>query len=138
MSTGVELDALLRRLHLANARRAWKALCARAEKENWTYQHFLEVLVTEETAQRRATRITRDVRRAGFPFLKTVDDFDFTFQSTLRMSMLGTYLSLTSLPTGATSCCMGSPDVERRTWRSPSRTARFRTASPRASSRPRR
>jgi hypothetical protein len=64
MSTGVDLDALLRRLHLANTRRAWKSLCARAEKEDWTYQHFLEVLVSEETAQRRATRITRAVWRA--------------------------------------------------------------------------
>ena len=92
MST-VDMDALLRRLHLANARRIWKSLCARAEAEEWTYQQLLETLISEEIAHRKGTRLGRVVRRAGFPFLKTIDDFDFTFQSTLRLSMLGSYLS---------------------------------------------
>ncbi|MBE2254201.1 MAG: ATP-binding protein, partial [Myxococcus sp.] len=92
MST-IDVDAMLKRLHLANARRAWRDLCARAEKEDWTYQHLLEVLFSEEVAQRQQTRLSRVTRDAGFPFLKTVDDFDFTFQSTLRISMLGTMLS---------------------------------------------
>ena len=92
MST-VDMDALLRRLHLANPRRIWKSLCTRAEAEDWTYQQLLETLITEEIAHRKGTRLGRVVRRAGFPFLKTIDEFDFTFQSTLRLSMLGTYLS---------------------------------------------
>jgi DNA replication protein DnaC len=92
MST-IDVDAMLKRLHLANARRTWRDLCARAEKEDWTYQHLLEVLFSEEVAQRQQTRLSRVTRDAGFPFLKTVDDFDFTFQSTLRISMLGTMLS---------------------------------------------
>jgi hypothetical protein len=32
----VDLDALLKRLHLANARRAWPQLCERAEAEQWS------------------------------------------------------------------------------------------------------
>lgn len=91
--SGVDLDALFKRLHLASARRIWRDLCARAEKEDWTYQHFLEVLIAEEIAQRKSTRLRRVVAKSGFPFLKTIDDFDFTFQSTLRLSMLGSYLS---------------------------------------------
>lgn len=109
MSSGIDMDALLRRLHLANARRVWKDVCGRAEKEDWTYQHFLEVLVTEEIAQRRATRVARDVRKASFPFLKTIDDFDFTFQSTLRLSMLGTYLSPDFVTDGRNVVLYGKP-----------------------------
>lgn len=30
------LDALLERLHLANARRAWRELTRRAEQEEWS------------------------------------------------------------------------------------------------------
>jgi DNA replication protein DnaC len=31
--------------------------------------------------------------KAAFPFLKTIDEFDFTYQSTLRLSLLGSALS---------------------------------------------
>ena len=46
----IDIDAVLRRLHLANTRRIWRDLCAQAEKEQWTYQHLLEVLFAEEVA----------------------------------------------------------------------------------------
>ena len=83
------LDALLKRLHLANTRRAWRELARRAEQEDWTYHDFLALLVTEEIAHRQQTRLERVVRRARFPFLKTIDDFNFLYQSTVRLSLLG-------------------------------------------------
>jgi DNA replication protein DnaC len=88
-----ELDALLKRLHLANTRRAWRELARRAEQEDWTYHDFLALLVTEEIAHRQQTRLERVVRRARFPFLKTIDDFNFLYQSTVRLSLLGSALS---------------------------------------------
>src|SRR5207245_10225839 len=48
-----ELDALLKRLHLASARRIWRQLVQRAEKEEWSYRDFLALLVAEEIAQRQ-------------------------------------------------------------------------------------
>jgi len=89
----VPLEALFRRLHLANAPRIYKELCARAEEESWSYRDFLAVLMAEEVAHRKQTRIQRLTRKARFPFLKTIDDFDFTYQSTLRLQMLGSHLS---------------------------------------------
>jgi DNA replication protein DnaC len=89
----IDLDGLLRRLHLANARRIWRDLADTAERENWAYGDFLATLIAEEVAHRQQTRLGRLSRSARFPFLKTVDDFNFTYQSTLRLSMLGTYLS---------------------------------------------
>ena len=41
---------------------------------------------TEEIAHRQQTRLTRLTRRAHFPFLKTIDDFNFTYQSTCGCS----------------------------------------------------
>jgi len=89
----VDLDGLLKRLHLANARRNWHTLVERAESERWSAREFLGVLATEEVAQRQQTRVQRAVRQARFPFLKTVDDFDFSLQSSLRLQLLGSYLS---------------------------------------------
>jgi DNA replication protein DnaC len=91
--TDVQLDALLKRLHLANTRRTWRELVRRAEQDSWTYRDFLALLVAEEIAQRQQTRIARMVRRARFPFFKTIDDFNFSMQSTVRLSLLGSALA---------------------------------------------
>ena len=88
----IDLDAMLRRLHLANTRRHWKEICTRAEAEAWSPRKLLALVFAEEIAHRRNTRIQREVRRAGFPFLKTIEDFDFSLQSTLRLALLGSYL----------------------------------------------
>ena len=89
----IPLDTLFRRLHLANAPRIYRALAEKAEREQWSYRDFLAVLVAEEIAHRQQTRVQRLTRRARFPFLKTIDEFDFTYQSTLRLSLLGSALS---------------------------------------------
>ncbi len=81
------LDPGLKRLHLANARRIWRDLVARAEQEQLGYETFLRVLIEEEVAHRKGTRLRRATHAAKFPFLKTIDEFDFTFQSTLRLTM---------------------------------------------------
>ena len=66
----LELDAVFKRLNLANARRVWRDLVARAEREEWSYDRFLAVLVAEEIAHRQQTRLTRLSRRASFPSSK--------------------------------------------------------------------
>lgn len=88
----IELDALLRRLNLANMRRVYRQVVCSAEQEQWSYRDFLALLVAEEVAHRKQTRLQRLTRRARFPYLKTIEDFDFTLQSTLRISLLGSYL----------------------------------------------
>ena len=88
----IDLDAIFKRLHLANARRAWRDLVARAEAEGWSHRTLLAILLAEETAHRRNTRLQRGVRDAGFPFVKTIDDFDFSLQGNLRLPLLGSYL----------------------------------------------
>lgn len=88
----LDLEPLLKRLHLAYARRHWKDLCERAETEQWSPRRLLATLFSEEIAQRRNTRIHRQVRRAGFPFLRTVDEFDFSLQSNVRKALLGSFL----------------------------------------------
>ena len=104
-----DVDALLKRLHLANTRRTWRDLLIRAEQEGWTYEYLLTLLVTEEIAQRQQTRLGRLARRAGFPFLKTIDDFNFTYQSTLRLALLGSALSPDFVTEGRALILVGKP-----------------------------
>ncbi len=88
----VDLDAMLKRLHLPTVRRLWAELALSAESEGMSYRTYLEILCSEEIAHRAQTRLTRSVRKASFPFLRTIEEFDFTFQTSLRLKMLGSYL----------------------------------------------
>lgn len=92
MKTTLDLDGMLRRLHLPTVRRLYVELEVRAEEENLSYHDYLALLVAEEIAHRTQTRIQRAVRRARFPFLKTIEEFDFTFQASIEQRLLGSYL----------------------------------------------
>ncbi|MGQ0639532.1 MAG: ATP-binding protein, partial [Gemmatimonadaceae bacterium] len=65
--------------------------------------------VAEEIAHRQQTRLTRLSRRAGFPFLKTIDDFDFTFQSTVCLALLGSALAPDFITEGRALILHGKP-----------------------------
>ena len=103
------LETGLKRLSLANTRRIWRELVTRAEKDEWSYQHFLETLVTEEIAHRRGTRLQRAVGAARFPFLRTVEEFDFSLQSSLRMTTIGSLLAPDFVTEGRTAILSGKP-----------------------------
>ncbi len=109
MSSDLDLDPLLKRLHLANARRAWRDLVQRAEKEQWSYDALLLTLFSEEVAHRRGTRLTRAVSAAAFPFLRTIDEFDFTYQSTLRLTTIGSLLTPDFVTEGHSVILEGKP-----------------------------
>jgi DNA replication protein DnaC len=108
-TTSIDLDAMFKRLHLANARRVWRHLCRQAETEQWSFEKLLEVLVAEEVAHRAKTRIERVSRHAELPFLKTIDEFDFTFQTTLRLQMMGSFLSPDFVTDGRSLILSGKP-----------------------------
>lgn len=107
MST--DLDPLFKRLHLANARRVWRDLVRRAETEEWSYEQLLQTLVSEEVAHRRGTRLNRAVRAAQFPFLRTIEEYDFSYQSTLRLTTFGSLLSPDFISEGHSVILEGKP-----------------------------
>jgi len=90
--TAGELEALMRRLNLAQTRRIYPQVADQAEKQEWSYRDFLAFLLAEEVAHRQQTRLVRLTRKAHFPFFKTIEEFDFRLQSTLRKTVLGSYL----------------------------------------------
>lgn len=88
----LDLDGMLKKLALPAVRRLWAELALRAEAEGMSYRTYLEMLVAEELARRAQGRLERAVRKARFPFLRTIEEFDFTFQTALKLKMLGSYL----------------------------------------------
>ncbi len=58
-------------MNLAHTRRIYQDVADRAEKENRSYRDFLALLLAEEVAHRKQTRLQRFTRKAHFPFFKT-------------------------------------------------------------------
>lgn len=88
----MSLDTMLKRLGLRTIPAILPELAPLAEREAWSYQHFLERLLSEEIAQRSERRMASQVARAKFPFHATIETFDFTFRSDLKHQMLGRFL----------------------------------------------
>lgn len=108
-SASYDLDAMLRRLHLPTIRRLYPELALRAEEEEMSYRTFLEILFAEEIAHRAETRIQRSVRKAKFPFLRTIEEFNFTFQTSVRLKMLGSLLGPELVTEGRSVIFSGPP-----------------------------
>jgi DNA replication protein DnaC len=109
IAAGDDLDGLFKRLSLANARRVWRDLVQRAERERWSYQDFLTTVAVEEIAHRQQTRLARLTRWAHFPYLKTIDDFNFAYQTTVRLTMLGSALAADFVTEGRSLILTGKP-----------------------------
>lgn len=106
---GCDLDWGLKRLHMPTIRRLHAELAVVAEKEGWTYREYLEQLVSEEIAHRAETRIQRATRKARFPYLKTIDEFDFTFQRSVERKALGRFLAPELVTRGRSLVLLGRP-----------------------------
>ncbi len=105
----VDLDAMLKRLNLATVARVRAACEERAAAEHWTHREFLVQLLAEEVANRAGTRVKKLTRQAHFPFLKTIEEFDFTFQSSIRRQQLGPFLGPEFVTEGRNLILSGRP-----------------------------
>ena len=70
---------------------------------------MLLTLFAEEVAHRRGTKLARAVRVAAFPFLRTIDEFDFSYQSTLRLTTVGSLLTPDFVTEGRSVILEGKP-----------------------------
>lgn len=105
----IDLGALLRRLHLPTVRRLLPEFEARAAAEGWSHRDFVALLIAEEVAHRNGTRVAKSVRHAQFPFVRSIEDFDFVFQSTLRKQSLGPFLGPELVSEGRNLILSGKP-----------------------------
>ncbi len=105
----IDLGALLKRLNLATVARVLPAFEERAALEHWTHREFLVHLLAEEVANRAGTRVKKLSRQAHFPYMKTIEEFDFVFQSSIRRQQLGPYLGPEFVTEGRNLILSGRP-----------------------------
>src|SRR5205814_10412839 len=83
-----ELAHLFRALKAPAAARALPALADRAREEGWSYERFTEVLLGTEISARDSHGGEGRIKAARFPARKTLEEFDFTFQRSVKKTVV--------------------------------------------------
>jgi DNA replication protein DnaC len=82
-----------------------------AEREQWGHTHLLDRLFEEEIAAREERRTRNALKLAGFPFLKTLDAFDFAFQPSLDRGRVMDLAALSFIARKENVLLLGPPGV---------------------------
>jgi DNA replication protein DnaC len=72
------LEAYLRALNLPTFLQLYQSYAQDAARSGLSFERFLLALCEAEMADREAKRIESAIKRAKFPFLKEITDYDFT------------------------------------------------------------
>jgi DNA replication protein DnaC len=86
--TASELAHLFRALKAPAAARALPAIADRAREESWSYERFAEVLLGIEVAARDSHGGEGRIKAARFPARKTLEEFDFAFQRSVKKQVV--------------------------------------------------
>ncbi len=83
-----ELAHLFRALKAPAAARAFPKLAERAREESWSYERFAEALLSTEVSARESHGGEGRIKAARFPARKTLEEFDFTFQRSVKRQVV--------------------------------------------------
>jgi DNA replication protein DnaC len=88
MSDTSELVHLFRSLKAPAAARACTGLAERARAEEWSYERFAQALLGTEASAREAHGGQSRITAARFPARKSLEEFDFTFQRSVKRTVI--------------------------------------------------
>jgi DNA replication protein DnaC len=101
----------LTRLRLPKTREILIEMIKTAESESWSYLTLLDRLTDEEVAQKEQKRITTVLRISGLPYVKTIDEFDFAFQTGIDKRQVMNLFDLTFIERKENIIFLGPPGV---------------------------
>jgi DNA replication protein DnaC len=101
----------LGRLKLVQIGSALPALLKTAEEAAKSHLSFLDELLEEEIGHKEQRRIETSLRISGLPFIKSLEDYDFTFQPNLDRQKVLSLFDLTFLQRKENVLFLGPPGV---------------------------
>jgi DNA replication protein DnaC len=114
MSNTLVLDRIesnLTRLRLPKIREILESVLKTAEKQDKSHLSFLDELLEEEVAAKEQRRIETALKISGLPFIKGIDEFDFTFQPKLDRQKVMSLFDLTFIQQKGNVIFLGPPGV---------------------------
>ena len=77
------IQSSLVRLRLPKIGQILETVIKTAQEQGKSYLTFLDELLEEEIASKEQRRVETALKISGLPFIKSIDEFDFTFQPKL-------------------------------------------------------
>ena len=105
------IEANLTRLRLPRIREILEQVLNTAEKQDQSHLSFLDALLEEEVANKEQRRIETALKISGLPFIKSIDEFDFTFQPKLDRQKVMSLFDLTFIQQKGNVIFLGPPGV---------------------------
>ena len=102
---------LLQRLRLFKSRERLEALLQDATTRELSYADFLDSLLGEEVASKRDKNVAMRTNLARFPFVKSLDAFDFAYQPSLDKKQVQTLATCHFVEHGENLLILGPPGV---------------------------
>jgi len=114
MSKALVLDRIhssLTRLKLPRTAEILEQTIKTSEEEGKSYLSFLDELLEEEVACKEQRRVETALKISGLPFIKSIDEFDFTFQPKLNRQKVMSLFDLTFIREKGNVVFLGPPGV---------------------------
>ncbi len=111
MTKTAELSHLFRALKTPAAARALPKLAERAREEEWSHEKFLEAVLSTEVSSRESHGGENRIKAARFPARKTLEEFDFTFQHSVKKQVVEHLGQLDFLHGKENVVLLGPPDL---------------------------
>jgi DNA replication protein DnaC len=108
-ATASELAYLSRALKAPRISAVSGRLAERARDEGWAYEVYLAAVLGEEVAARDSHGGSARVKAARFPAVKTLDDFDFTVQTSVSRQLIAHLAQLDFLAEAKNVVFLGPP-----------------------------
>ncbi len=105
------IQSSLTRLKLSRMGEILGQVIKTSEEEGKSYLSFLEELLEEEVACKEQRRVETALKISGLPFIKSIDEFDFTFQHKLNRQKVMSLFDLTFIQQKANVILLGPPGV---------------------------
>jgi DNA replication protein DnaC len=105
------LQEQMQRLRLFKSRERLEAVLQEATAKEASYADFLDTLLAEKVASKTAKHVTMRTHLARFPFVKSLETFDFSYQPSLDKKQLQTLSSCHFIEHGENVVFLGPPGV---------------------------
>lgn len=84
MKQNERIEDALKMLKLTGMLATYNTLAQFANKENYTFHDYIESLLEKEILLKEDNRIQQWIQQAKLPYIKTLNDFDFLFQPSIK------------------------------------------------------
>jgi DNA replication protein DnaC len=111
MSTNQQMDFYLKSLSLIHIRENYIMESENAAKANLTYQDYLYRLVESEVLSKIDRSINRSLKQSGFPMLRRIEEFDFSYQPKLDEKLIRELANLNFMNDAKNLIFLGPPGV---------------------------